>query len=96
MATGRVSSEEDIRIVTTPVDPRFPTVNQTKHCYSRYLEYHACIKQKGEDDSECEKYKRFYMSICPSAWVEKWDTQRAEGRFPGPTREAAPVLAAWI
>ncbi|CAL5355812.1 unnamed protein product [Camellia sinensis] len=25
---------------TAPFDWRFPTTNQTSHCYSRYLEYH--------------------------------------------------------
>mmetsp|Transcript_12995 Transcript_12995/g.23357 ORF Transcript_12995/g.23357 Transcript_12995/m.23357 type:complete len:82 (-) Transcript_12995:69-314(-) len=69
-------------IRTTPVDPRFPTQNQTKHCYARYLEYHMCVKEKSED--ECAKFKQYYMSLCPSFWVEKWDTQREEGTFPGP------------
>jgi len=79
-----VEEKPKILIRTTPVDPRFPTTNQTKHCYARYLEYHMCIQDKGEDAKECKKYFRFYHSICPSSWTEKWDEQRAEGVFAGP------------
>ncbi|KAI7995764.1 Cytochrome c oxidase subunit 6b-2 [Camellia lanceoleosa] len=28
---------------TAPFDWRFPTTNQTSHCYSRYLEYHKAM-----------------------------------------------------
>ncbi|KAG5524031.1 hypothetical protein RHGRI_030889 [Rhododendron griersonianum] len=28
---------------TAPFDWRFPTANQTRHCYSRYLEYHKSL-----------------------------------------------------
>lgn len=62
-------ADEPIAIRTAPRDKRFPSVNQTRHCWSRYLEFHACAKQKGEDDPECEKFKRWYNSICPVEWV---------------------------
>jgi cytochrome c oxidase subunit 6b len=29
-----------IELRTAPSDFRFPTTNQTRHCYVRYLEYH--------------------------------------------------------
>lgn len=62
-------TEATITIRTAPRDKRFPTVNQTKHCWARYLEFHACAKAKGEDDPECEKFKRWYGSLCPIEWV---------------------------
>jgi Cytochrome oxidase c subunit VIb len=62
-------SENTISIRTAPVDKRWPTTNQTKHCFARYIEYHACKKAKGEDDPECEKFKRWYSSLCPIEWV---------------------------
>ncbi|KAF8791927.1 cytochrome c oxidase subunit 6B1-like [Argiope bruennichi] len=68
---------------TAPFDPRFPNTNQTKNCWQNYIDYHRCLKVKGEDYSPCEYYKRVYNSLCPNAWTEKWDEQRAEGRFPG-------------
>ncbi|GFW03607.1 cytochrome c oxidase subunit 6B1 [Trichonephila clavipes] len=68
---------------TAPFDPRFPNTNQTKNCWQNYIDYHRCQKVKGEDYSPCEYYKRVYTSICPNGWVEKWDEQREEGRFPG-------------
>ena len=29
-----------IEIKTAPADFRFPTTNQTRHCFTRYVEYH--------------------------------------------------------
>eukprot|EP00179_Madagascaria_erythrocladioides_P008437 CAMPEP_0198310510 /NCGR_PEP_ID=MMETSP1450-20131203/2580_1 /TAXON_ID=753684 ORGANISM="Madagascaria erythrocladiodes, Strain CCMP3234" /NCGR_SAMPLE_ID=MMETSP1450 /ASSEMBLY_ACC=CAM_ASM_001115 /LENGTH=78 /DNA_ID=CAMNT_0044013347 /DNA_START=133 /DNA_END=369 /DNA_ORIENTATION=- len=74
----------EIRLRTAPADNRFPTTNQTRHCYARYLEFHACAKQKAPEDEECQKYKRWYLSLCPEEWVEKWDEQKENGTFPGP------------
>nr|ABK26488.1 unknown [Picea sitchensis] len=58
---------EDIK--TAPADFRFPTTNQTRHCFTRYIEYHKCIAAKGEGASECEKFARHYRSLCPGEWV---------------------------
>jgi cytochrome c oxidase subunit 6b len=49
-----------------------------------YVDYHRCIKMKGEDYEPCQYFKRVYTTLCPKAWVESWDTQREEGRFAGP------------
>ncbi|KAJ4846832.1 Cytochrome c oxidase subunit 6B1 [Turnera subulata] len=68
----------------TAVDIRFPTTNQTRNCYTRYLEYHWCIKEKGSDAPECEKFAKYYRSLCPTEWVTKWNEQRGVGVFPGP------------
>ncbi|CAL8990879.1 unnamed protein product [Prunus brigantina] len=29
-----------IELKTAPVDFRFPTTNQTRHCFTRYIEFH--------------------------------------------------------
>jgi cytochrome c oxidase subunit 6b len=67
--SSTVMSETTITVRTAPRDKRFPTTNQTKHCWARYLEFHACSKVKGDDDPECEKFKRWYNSLCPVEWV---------------------------
>ena len=28
-----------------------------------------CVQAKGEGNPECEKYARYYRSLCPSEWV---------------------------
>ncbi|KAK1314721.1 Cytochrome c oxidase subunit 6b-1 [Acorus calamus] len=28
---------------TAPHDVRFPTTNQTRHCFTRYIEYHRSV-----------------------------------------------------
>lgn len=73
---------EDLK--TAPADFRFPTTNQTRHCFTRYIEYHKCIAAKGEGATECEKFARHYRSLCPGEWIERWNEQRENGTFPGP------------
>ncbi|XP_067133499.1 cytochrome c oxidase subunit 6B2 [Centruroides vittatus] len=74
---------EEFKFWTPPFDPRFPNQNQTKNCYQNFLDYHRCRKIKGTDYEPCEYFKRVYKSLCPNAWIAKWDEQIEEGRFPG-------------
>ncbi|KAL3532937.1 hypothetical protein ACH5RR_006458 [Cinchona calisaya] len=73
-----------IELKTAPADFRFPTTNQTRHCFTRYIEFHRCVAAKGEDSGECEKFAKYYRALCPGEWVEKWNEQRDNGTFPGP------------
>ncbi|KAL6297045.1 hypothetical protein ACE6H2_005187 [Prunus campanulata] len=73
-----------IKIETAPADFRFPTTNQTRHCFTRYVEYHRCVAAKGEGAPECDKFAKFYRSLCPGEWIERWNEQRENGTFPGP------------
>ncbi|KAJ4793647.1 Cytochrome c oxidase subunit [Rhynchospora pubera] len=82
---GEAEEEKpEVKIETAPADFRFPTTNQTRHCFTRYVEYHRCVAAKGEDASECDKFAKYYRSLCPSEWVERWNEQRENGTFPGP------------
>ncbi|CAI0418236.1 unnamed protein product [Linum tenue] len=36
----RQYDHDDDRDRTAPIDIRFPANNQTRHCYTRYIEYH--------------------------------------------------------
>lgn len=80
------ASEEtpEIKLETAPADFRFPTTNQTRHCFTRYIEYHRCVAAKGEGAPECDKFAKYYRALCPSDWIEKWNEQRENGTFPGP------------
>ncbi|KAF2291582.1 hypothetical protein GH714_025901 [Hevea brasiliensis] len=59
----------EIKLETAPADFRFPTTNQTRHCFTRYIEYHRCVAAKGEGAPECNKFAKYYRSLCPSEWV---------------------------
>ncbi|KAI4307424.1 hypothetical protein L6164_030615 [Bauhinia variegata] len=74
----------EIKLETAPADFRFPTTNQTRHCFTRYVEYHRCIAAKGEGAPECEKFAKYYRALCPGEWIERWNEQRENGTFPGP------------
>lgn len=74
----------EIKLETAPVDFRFPTTNQTRHCFTRYIEYHRCVAAKGEDAPECDKFAKYYRSLCPGEWIDRWNEQRENGTFPGP------------
>ncbi|XP_058747759.1 cytochrome c oxidase subunit 6b-1-like [Vicia villosa] len=74
----------EIKLETAPVDFRFPTTNQTRHCFTRYIEYHRCVAAKGDDAQECDKFAKYYRALCPGEWVDRWNEQRENGTFPGP------------
>ncbi|KAL6527277.1 hypothetical protein OROGR_016367 [Orobanche gracilis] len=74
----------EIKLVTAPADFRFPTTNQTRHCFTRYIEYHRCVAAKGEGAPECDKFAKYYRSLCPGEWIDRWNEQRENGTFPGP------------
>ncbi|CAI9116249.1 OLC1v1017345C1 [Oldenlandia corymbosa var. corymbosa] len=81
------AAEDDapkIKLETAPADFRFPTTNQTRHCFTRYVEYHRCIAAKGDDAPECQKFAKYYRALCPGEWVDRWNEQRENGTFPGP------------
>ncbi|XP_042963656.1 cytochrome c oxidase subunit 6b-3-like isoform X2 [Carya illinoinensis] len=73
-----------IQLETAPADFRFPTTNQTRHCFTRYVEYHRCVAAKGEGAPECDKFAKYYRSLCPGEWIDRWNEQRENGTFPGP------------
>ncbi|KAL4296352.1 hypothetical protein GQ457_12G024980 [Hibiscus cannabinus] len=75
---------DEIELKTAPADFRFPTTNQTRHCFTRYIEFHRCLAAKGEESNECARFAKFYRSLCPGEWIEKWNEQRENGTFPGP------------
>lgn len=71
---------------TPPFDPRYPNCNQSKYCWQNYVDFHRCETQlgkAGEDTRVCALFKKNFKSLCPNDWVEKWDSQREEGVFPG-------------
>ncbi|KAJ3800684.1 cytochrome c oxidase, subunit VIb [Lentinula aff. detonsa] len=65
-----------------PFVARFPNQNQTRHCFQTYIDYHKCVKAKGEDFAPCQQFLQAYRALCPHSWTEKWDAQREAGTFP--------------
>ncbi|KAK2974011.1 hypothetical protein RJ640_028647, partial [Escallonia rubra] len=63
-----VQSVEKIELRTAPADFRFPTTNQSRHCFTRYIEFHRCLAAKGEESGECERFAKYYRSLCPGEW----------------------------
>ena len=61
--------ETKIELKTAAFDNRFPNSNQTKNCWQNYVDYHRCIKAKGEDFEPCNYFKRTYTIMCPNFWV---------------------------
>ncbi|XP_059285442.1 cytochrome c oxidase subunit 6b-2 [Lycium barbarum] len=75
---------DEIELKTAPADFRFPTTNQTRHCFTRYVEFHRCVAAKGDEAVDCDKFAKYYRALCPGEWVERWNEQRENGTFPGP------------
>ncbi|KAL6326377.1 hypothetical protein AAG906_008239 [Vitis piasezkii] len=78
-----VEHTSEIKLETAPADFRFPSTNQTRHCFTRYIEYHRCTAVKGEGASECDKFAKFYRSLCPAEWVEDLIRENLNGLFIG-------------
>ncbi|XP_051141298.1 cytochrome c oxidase subunit 6b-2-like [Andrographis paniculata] len=81
---SRRSPLAEIELKTAPADVRFPTTNQTRHCFTRYIEFNTCVAAKGEGAGDCEKFAKYYRALCPGEWIERWNEQRENGTFPGP------------
>eukprot|EP00276_Gloeochaete_wittrockiana_P003739 CAMPEP_0184666066 /NCGR_PEP_ID=MMETSP0308-20130426/59899_1 /TAXON_ID=38269 /ORGANISM="Gloeochaete witrockiana, Strain SAG 46.84" /LENGTH=78 /DNA_ID=CAMNT_0027110457 /DNA_START=25 /DNA_END=261 /DNA_ORIENTATION=- len=71
-------SSRDV-LKTAPYDPRFPNVNQSKYCWLSFVTHAVCVKQDG---SNCEDFRRKYLSMCPQEWTTKWEEQYEAGAFP--------------
>ncbi|KAK7112202.1 cytochrome c oxidase subunit 6B1-like [Littorina saxatilis] len=83
MSVSVMSDKGEYEVKTAPFDARFPNQNQTRNCWQNFVDFHRCKKIKGDDYEPCEYFKRVYRSLCPNAWVEKWDEQIEGGVFPG-------------
>ncbi|KVI06848.1 cytochrome c oxidase subunit 6b-2-like [Cynara cardunculus var. scolymus] len=82
--TSDQENTPSIKLETAPGDYRFPTTNQSRHCFTRYVEYHRCVAAKGEGAPDCDKFAKYYRSLCPGEWIDRWNEQRENGTFPGP------------
>lgn len=76
-------SKKMIELHTAPIDPRFPSPNAARYCFVAYNEYHKCVKEQGEESSECAYYARTYRSLCPVEWIERWNELRDAGTWFG-------------
>ncbi|XP_044733847.1 cytochrome c oxidase subunit 6b-1-like [Chrysoperla carnea] len=74
--------DDEEKIETPQLDPRFPNQNQTSHCWSAYVDYHRCVNLLGDEHDAAKYFKKVYTSMCPNRWVERWDEQRENGTFP--------------
>ena len=53
-----------------------------RNCWQNYVDYYRCINKRGEDYEPCQFFWKNYNTICPLAWVERWNDQRENGTFP--------------
>ena len=69
---------------TVPQDPRFPGVNQAANCWQNYVDFHKCTRlfANNPNDKRCQAFKRAYMTMCPGAWIERWDDNLEQGILP--------------
>ncbi|KLO11567.1 cytochrome c oxidase, subunit VIb [Schizopora paradoxa] len=75
-------AQSNYLLQTAGFDARFPNTNQTKRCFQNYVDYNRCINAKGEDFAPCKQFLKAYHSLCPNAWIEKFDEQKENGTFP--------------
>lgn len=82
-AESEVKAERPLpKLSTAPSDPRFPNINKTRACWQNYVDYLKCVRIRDEDYRPCKELKRLYTILCPSSWIERWETAREEGVSP--------------
>lgn len=64
-------------------NPRFPNVNQTKHCWASYVEYQKCLSENQGNSAPCKRFLLAYRDLCPSSWLDRFDEQLNSHLFPG-------------
>ncbi|XP_050444835.1 uncharacterized protein LOC126848194 [Cataglyphis hispanica] len=64
------------------VDPRFQQQNQTQRCFVMYTDFYRCEHILGKGTEACTWFKDVFTSMCPNAWVKRWDELRVTGRLP--------------
>eukprot|EP00030_Apusomonadida_sp_AF-17_P007552 a841793_127.p3 GENE.a841793_127~~a841793_127.p3 ORF type:complete len:100 (+),score=25.20 a841793_127:36-302(+) len=69
-------------IESAPFDYRFPHTNQAKNCWANFNMAVRCRMDNGVDHPTCLPFKKTYRSLCPDAWVKKWEEQLAAGTYP--------------
>ncbi|KAI5675622.1 hypothetical protein M9H77_06572 [Catharanthus roseus] len=84
-----IATMSEIELKTAPADFRFPTTNQTRHCFTRYIEFHRCLAAKGEESGECERFAKYYRSLCPGEW--RHTKRRNLGVIPGKHKASHPM-----
>lgn len=72
----------ELKPMTAPYDPRFPNQNQTRYCFTSFVDFQRCKKRHGEEYEACQYFKKCFNSMCPLFWVEKWNEQLENGTFP--------------
>ncbi len=48
-----------------------------------FVTFKKCEQQEGKDSDKCKEFFRAYNSLCPNAWVDKWEEQLEKGTFAG-------------
>ena len=74
---------KEFKYHSVPYNPRFPNQNQTKHCWTAYVEWQKCIRVQPnkEQDPVCRKLQNTYVPLCPKDWVRNVWTKHTKNRF---------------
>ncbi|TVU15381.1 hypothetical protein EJB05_38900, partial [Eragrostis curvula] len=75
-----------IELKTAPADFRFPTTNQTRHCFTRYVEYHRCVSAKGDEAADCEKFAKYYALFAQENGLRSGTSRGRMGHLQGPCK----------
>ncbi|XP_017877430.1 cytochrome c oxidase subunit 6b-2-like [Ceratina calcarata] len=73
---------EKLKPMTAPYDPRFPNQNQTRYCFTSFVDFQRCKNRHSEQYEACQYFQKVYRAMCPNAWLEKWEEQLESGTFP--------------
>lgn len=56
-----------------------------------YVDFHHCKHILGEGNDACTWFKQVYSSICPNAWIERWDSNVEDKKMAWPKKNFPDV-----
>ncbi|XP_019870363.1 uncharacterized protein LOC109598901 [Aethina tumida] len=75
---------DDEVVKTVAPDARYHNCNVTNWCYASFVDYQKCKILLGDVNPSCDEFKKIFQSICPNAWIQKWEEQIDNGTFAAP------------
>lgn len=78
---SRLGDNVEVVVRTPGFNPKFPNYNQTKACWSAFVNWKQCTILKGSKDEECLLFKADSYSLCNREYTDMWEEQIEEGKF---------------
>lgn len=87
-----VANRKDVS--NAPPDARFPNMNQTQHCWTKFNTFIMCMNHfEGADQKRCMVHRRHFKEMCPDRMTNQWIDQINDEVWVGITPKDPEIFA---